>query len=188
MAGGWPIGPEVVNATDQGTVTASSIGTAVTAGTANTKGSWTQVVASSSIDCSFIMVMVSAMPSVAQANVIDIGVGASGSEIAVIQNIQAVGAPTTSFAGFVTSLIFPCQIAAGTRIAARAQSSTASSVLDVSVILFDGAYTQGEGASGVIDTYGFVSSTTLGTAIDPGATANTKGIDYCRSSWIHVSL
>jgi len=176
MAGGWPNGPEVVNATDQGTVTASSQGTAViSSSTTNTYGSWTQLIASSAIDCCFVMVQVSCPTGVAAGNVVDIGVGASGSEKVIISAIQVLSTVSSSFVGGMTTVVFPCQIVTGTRIAARSQSSTASTTMYVSVILFDGAYTQGEGASGVVDTYGFVSTTTLGTAIDPGATVNTKG-------------
>jgi len=172
MAGGWPIGSEVCNGTDQGSVTTTSNGTAVvTSSSTNTKGSWTQLIASSAIDACWIVVTGGAA-STADTLAFDIGVGASGSEIAIIQNI--INFSNNSWP-IDSRLAFPCQIAAGTRISARAQATVASQTMNIQVTLFDGEWNALEGAEGVVDTYGFVSSTTLGTAIDPGATTNTKG-------------
>jgi len=174
MAGGWPIGSEVCNGTDQGTVTASSVGTTITSSsTANTYGSWTQLVASSAIDCCWLVISsTTVFANTANDIVIDIGVGASGSEKVIISAIHTIG---NNAWPSLTRFAFPCQIAAGTRIAARSQSNGTSQGAYVQVTLFDGEWNALEGAEGVVDTYGFQSGTTLGAAIDPGATVNTKG-------------
>lgn len=175
MAGGWPIGVDICNATDQGTVTSgASSGTTVTASAStNTLGSWTQIVASTAIDACFIIVSVDGSPSTGQGNAVDIGIGAGGSEQVLISAIQVMGNGTL-LPGNLSQLAFPCQIPAGTRIAARVQSTVGSSAVAVQVILIDGAFTQWEGGS-IVDTYGNVTSTSVGTAVDPGGTIGTKG-------------
>lgn len=180
MAGGWPLGGEVCNGTDQGTNLAIADGTVITASTVNTKGSWVQLVASSAIDACWIVVAcdgeytydASGNPTFG----IDIGIGPSGSEQVIIANLTNTGFSTAVTQCSDVRWAFPCQIASGTRIAARMASSNSSAdELAIQVTLFDGGWNVMEGSSGFVDTYGFVSGSTIGTAIDPGGTANTKG-------------
>lgn len=166
MPGGFPLGLDVCNGTDQGTATGTSQGTSITAGAANTAGSFTQLVASSAIDASW-MIVICNQASAAGALAVDIAVGASGSEKVIAQQIVSVEASGAAVA-------FPCSIPAGTRISARAQSSTASATVGVSVILFDGAFTQMDGNGGA-DSIGFVSGSTTGTTVTASASTNTKG-------------
>jgi hypothetical protein len=103
---------------------------------------------------------------------VDIAVGASGSEKVIASNLLV----HINSGAIFGSYAFPVQIPAGSRIASRCQSHTASdgSGAIVQVILFDGAFSQIEGSAG-LDAIGFDAVNTQGTQIDPGTTVNTKG-------------
>lgn len=172
MPGGFPIELEACQGTDQGTDTANSIGTALTGGTSNTKGSYTQLIASSAVDACWIMVCLKETGNATNRCAVDIAIGAAGSEKVIISNVLVEGS-TNGFNG--TNCLFPCQIKAGSRISARAQNQSATADgPNVSVILFDGAMSHAEGTAGV-DDIGFVSGSTAGTLITASASANAKG-------------
>jgi hypothetical protein len=173
VSGGFALG-EFANATNQGAVTTTSKGSAaITSGSsANTKGSYVQLVASSSIDAAWMMVIVDGVDINGKTVGVDIAVGASGSEQPIVQNLIAGGSDTGSWPTYC----FPVCIPAGTRISARAQSTSASdNNIFIGVEIFDTSFQQSKSGSGIINTYGFVSGSTVGTPIDPGTTANTKG-------------
>ena len=170
MPGGFPIGPEICNGYAIGTVTTGSTGTTITpSATDNVKGSYTQLIASVPYDLSYVMVSIGAQ-SVTNG-CCDIAVGASGSEEVIISNLVI---PINN--GYVTNIYsFPLSIPAGSRVAARAQAVNGNAGSSrVSLVGFGGAYSQWEGAAGV-DAIGFNTSTSLGTAVTPSATANIKG-------------
>lgn len=169
MPGGWPIGAGLANATDQGTVTASSRGTNLTTGAANTKGSYVQLVASTANDTCWCIVTIDNAPAGGTDLSVDIAVGGAGSEVIVASDLK-----TQNQIGLAPRFSFPLTIPAGTRIAARAQSTAATTTVVAQVTLLDAAFHAQQGAPN-LDTYGFASGTTLGTQLDPGATANTKG-------------
>lgn len=175
MPGGFPQGLELAGANDNGSVTASSIGTQCTGGATNTKGSYAQLIASTLADACWAIVTLDAGNGIGNAACVDIAVGGSGSEVVIAPNLVVVPSGSiTVVQPNANYYSFPCQIPAGSRVAARCQGSSASEKVNVSVILFDGAFTMMEGAAGV-DVYGFNTATTLGTQIDPGATINAKG-------------
>jgi hypothetical protein len=109
--------PNLINASSLVTLTANTA--------AHTKGSWSQVIASTSANVSFLWVRVSSVNTVGAntATLIDLGTGASGSEVAFASNI-AVGGASAVNAATLQAVIFgiPVKIASGTRIAARIQS------------------------------------------------------------------
>lgn len=183
MPGGFSDNLDICNGTDVGTSTAASRGTSVTIG-AHTVGSFVQLIASTAADCCWMMVQIGPPDGSANVCAMDIAVGASASEKVIFQELVASG--STNIEGSVHYLL-PCSIPAGTRISARGAGNVSDSAF-VSIILFDGAFTQIEGAAGV-DAIGYVSATGLATAITPSATVNTKSaytqliaatnVDYC---------
>ncbi len=96
----------------------NSTGTVITAsGTANVKGSWIQLIASTSkktvaIVCGF------AAPNA--NSLVDIGTGASGSETVLIANLQC---PSNNHNA--PMLLMLLRVPAGTRLSARSQIGTA---------------------------------------------------------------
>lgn len=150
-----------------------------------------QLVASSAIDCCWMTVTLSRQTDSSNwTSAVDIGIGASGSELVLINDLLCVynfassnGANSVTYSG-------PISIPAGSRISARSSAGAGSSVINVSLQLFDGAFTMMEGCGGW-DGIGVSTARSFpeGTLVDPGATVNTKGAyaqlvastsrDYC---------
>lgn len=173
MAGGWDTSPNFANATDMGTTTGGDTsGTIITSGAANTKGSWTQLIASTAADFSGFYVFISTLPGSGSSPMcLDLAIAAAGNEAngVVFQNL-VISAAVDAY-GF----LIPFPTPAGSRIAVRYASTTASDTIAVQVTGFDCGYGRLCG-SGVVDTYGYSGTgVPIGIAIDPGATANTKG-------------
>lgn len=166
------------NSTIAVAASAGNLGVAPNAGgTANTKGAWSQIVASTAADCSIVCVQTFGLKSTTTVNGIsvDIGVGAAGSEKVLIPDLlHWYNAVVNNFI-VVNSVVFPLNIPSGTRIAARAQAdlATPGTTLQCNVILFDPGFGVPEGCAGV-DAIGFVAATTTGTAVTPGA-SGAKG-------------
>lgn len=155
-----------------GAVGASSVYTSVTAGTANAKGSYTQLIASTTYDAHSLILFVSETASTnIESFLIDIATGAGGAETVIIPNYQYN--QRGLYGEEVGSIIrIPMPIPAGTRIAACCQCATASAVVRVAVYLISGFNDE---AIGKLFDYGTDTANSTGTAVDAGATANTKG-------------
>lgn len=141
----------------------------VTANTAaHTKGSWAQLVASTSSNASLIVIEATAFTNnVDTSTLLDIGTGASGSETAIISNVAIGGAATTqNGAQFVFAV--PIQIARGTRISARIQSLvTGGKTATIKIYLIDTAdYSQ---APTSVDVLGTNTSTSVGALMSGAA-------------------
>lgn len=142
----------------------------VTAGSAaNTKGAWTELIASSSRNASLIYLNVAATATsgVNTATLIDIAIGASGSETIIAENI-AVGSAQP------IQLSFPYKIPAGSRISVRNQSVvTGGKTQNITCILMD---------AGDYD----ISPTSVDSI--GGNTANSQGISFSGSSgtWVQA--
>ncbi len=170
MPGGLPLGFEICNmpsgyGVNVGSSNLSS-GAVTPSATANTKGNWAQLTASTANDACMIVVLVEDDNGGAINYSIDIGVGAGGSEKILVADLMistnANSQPVSNF------YMLPVQIPSGTRVAARTQASGASqAAINVAVYIADGAFTQLEGAAGV-DTIGFTAATTSGTAVTSG--------------------
>ena len=101
--------------------------------TPNVKGNWTQLLASTAKKVSGIVV---AIVGGTVANIlIDIGTGAAASETVLIPNIWAC--PNTGVGIWAKTIFFPLELASGTRIAARCQSSPASANPRIGVMLME---------------------------------------------------
>lgn len=164
----WPITTAVCCSTDYGTTLTTSNGTTITSGAANTKGSYTQLVASTGHDAVGMIVMLSNFVAGGTELGVDIAVGGAGSEQVIISNIMLQDDHAT-----IVNPYFPVNVPAGSRISARCQSTNASDTCNVGVVVFDGEFTCAEGYT--VDNYGFLTASSHGTVVDPGATANTKG-------------
>ena len=127
-------------ATTYGASTADSGGTGVDpGGVAHTKGSYSELTASTTAPIRWLIVCVSNRANTAGATsawLLDIAIGAAASEQVIIPNLQMVA--DSSFDMPMPSIFaFPVDIPTGTRIAARTQSDTTDAtdrLLDVVVI------------------------------------------------------
>lgn len=117
-----------------GATLAASRGVVLTApGGANTEAAWTQLVASTSEPYSALGVSIQGGSDTTQSaakQLVDIGVGAAGSEAAIISNIVVEMLSTESMYN-KGSLVHPVSIPRGSRIAARYQTSATGGSLDV---------------------------------------------------------
>lgn len=172
MPGGFPDGA-LCNAVDYGSNLATSMGTAVTcSATANTKGSFAQLTASTTNDACFAIVSGAYTGTAVNYFMIDIAVGAAASEKIILPNLVLAFWPGGNANGNTVS--FPIQIPAGTRLSVRCQSVAATAeVVNLNIILFDGAFVEGEGIAGY-DAIGADITTSSGTLIGTSG-ANTKG-------------
>jgi hypothetical protein len=127
------------------TSTSATKGTSIDAGgTANTKGSWTEIVSAANMTnpMSFMLVVIGDQSTThagagSVGFLLDIGIGASGSETVLAANlpirVSAQQDPTSSsWYGSVSPLafpLFPAALPAGTRLAARMQANTTDAAL-----------------------------------------------------------
>lgn len=118
-----------------GVNTSTNLGVAIDAGgTANTKGAYVQITSSVTNDLAgFILVFDTQNASTGNTAVItwlvDIAIGASGSEVVIMPNLFIVGTYSSGFSTLYAPGIpyLPIQIPAGTRVAARAECSVNAS-------------------------------------------------------------
>ena len=154
-----------------GVVSATTTGTLLTASsTAHVKGAYAEFVASTPFDADevWVSVMDNSGPF---TRLLDIAVGAAGSESVIIPNILG-SYPRANEAGYYHK--FACHVPAGSRLAGRIQSSVASSTLRVFLHLVSRGLSPSTPLQRII-AYGALTASSRGTAVDPGATAHTKG-------------
>jgi hypothetical protein len=148
---------------------AASTGITLTAhASANTEGAWTELIASTAYDAQWAMVTF-VENSGANRHHTDIGIGAALSEVVLIPDLYSFGWSDTRAVN--RAFLMPLRVPRGTRLAARTQASVGGATIKVVVNLFGGGVAGGPGLNRV-EAIG-VAGTTLGTAIDPGATPHT---------------
>lgn len=177
-----------------GEVTASSAGTTITSPGAslNSKAGYTELVASAPFEVVGLVISGSLTSSTTVHALIDIAVGAAGSEQVVIANIHQFRAGSANTA--ITPFFVPVLIPAGTRISARYQHSANAATIQLSVVLL-GATANYPILGGQVAAYGLDTSTSKGAIVDPGAVANTKGsyteitsATSIKSSWLVLTV
>ena len=163
------------NAATEGESEADSGGTTVIAGSsASTKGSFTEIVASTPFDAEGILVHI--FDPFSDAHVWDIAVG-EASEQVIISDLMSYGNYGGRHPWF-----FPLFIPEGTRITARVQSAPqAFRQSDCAVTLFEAPPFLPSSPLSVATGYGVELANSRGTLIDPGGLANTKG------AWVELS-
>lgn len=156
-SGGGMQWPTTVDRAAAITVTASS--------TTHTKGAWTELIASTSAACDLVMIYILNNSSgVATESLMDIGLGAAGSETSVVDNIAA--GEITAAAGYRNDVVLPLSIGAGVRVAARLQSVASSRAAIVYVAFLSTGFTSPTS----LDTIGAITATSRGTNLP---TSNT---------------
>ncbi len=155
-----------------GSVGGGSDGTAITGGAADTKGSYTQLIAATAFDIQWVCVQIYADGTNSEF-LVDIAIGAPTEQI-IVENLYSETPQSGVGRVVVGAYAMPLYIPAGTEISARCQSSTASAVCDVNMI-GQGAHFMPSAPASIVDTYGAVTASTEGTQIDPGTSLNTKG-------------
>lgn len=145
----------------------------------NTKGSWNQLVASAAYDICLLDISYNGFFSSSGFGQIamDIGIGASGSEVVLIPNL-VFGCGINDY-DFYSNFQIPVQIKAGTRIAMRYQTTSTtlnSFPLGIRVEAYSGEIHRMEGAAGV-DAIGVgtLTGSPYATNFTPGNSSTGKG-------------
>ncbi len=155
-----------------------SVSTGITvaaSATADTKGSWVELIASTEHD---VVEMNVQIPTIAAASAtsyfVDIAIGSAGNEEVIISNIHfSTGVSGSRSPTF--SFDYPISVPSGSRLSARCQNTLASAdSVDVLLTMGSPKFTSGTGFSEAVD-FGANTSTSNGVAIDAGGVANTKG-------------
>ena len=146
--------------------------TLTSGGSANTKGSYVQAIASTSIPGAWVLLSLSRPTVTATDLLVDVAVGGAGSEQVVIPNtVFSVNALTTPA---MSIYLLPLHIPAGSRVALRAQSAGSSDTIDAQITIF-APMAGGEKGLERVEACGALTATSLGTVVDSGGTAHTKG-------------
>lgn len=172
--GHWqlPTGPNVESYATR-TTTRNTFQNLVT-GAANTKGAWVQLVSSLPYPTSRILVTVgsSFVAATNTSSLVDIGIGAAGSEQVIIADLGAGYAESVSVAPHQYDL--PFVIPAGIRVAARAQSVTATKTIVITFEGYGGSPNEGSSPYTSCETFGANTATSQGITLTPGL-ANVAG-------------
>lgn len=163
------------------------VGVSVTAhASANTKGAWSQLVAALGHDVEGFMLRIdNGNDALTTAFLLDLGVGAAGSEQVLVPDIMAYfTAPTGGSIFFIvgrTAAFFPVSIPKGTRVSMRCQASTGSRVLAVSVLWVTAGFRGGRGL-GRATAYGVTTSTSKGTSMTIPASGTGSWVQLVAST------
>jgi hypothetical protein len=133
--------------------------------TTETKGSYVQLIASTSNITKSMLIQIIANPNTTVCNsyLVDLATGGAGSESVLIANLGAGVNGQYSIAQ--NTWLVPGNIPAGTRLSARSQTNGASCADNPGIKL--SLYTGGFGGNGV-DTLGALTASSKGTAVTPG--------------------
>lgn len=138
---------------------------------ANTKGTYTQVLAATPFDVEGVILH--SLPASFGGNnveaLLDLAIGPLGSEQVIIPNLLQSGVESTT-----RSFYFPLAIPRNTALSVRMQGTDTDFVLDSILELLAAGFATSPPLSRVA-AYGANTTDSGGTQIDPGATANTKG-------------
>jgi hypothetical protein len=138
---------------------------------ANEKGSWEELIAATSWEAQAISLMAVDVGNNTDF-LLDIGVGAGGSETVLIPNLLITGG--SAFGATNEMLTFPVGIPKGSRVAARCQAAAAAQDMDLAAYLHSHDWTASAPLSRVT-AYGANTADSGGVEVDPGGSANTKG-------------
>lgn len=157
--------------TQTGANASASKGVAVTTGTGG-KGAWTQVVAATAHPTTWLLVHLH--PNAQFRYLVDIGIGAAGSEQVLAPDLYAEGVFASSQLSS-RCYLFPISVPVGTRLSARAAGSGDGYVISVALTAVSPAVGSSSGL-GRVEAYGVDVAAVQGVVIDPGATANQDGL------------
>lgn len=138
--------------------------------TLNTKGSWTQLIASTARDTSAILASFLIEDSDFDA-LLDLGIGAAASEVVIVPDLLI-----TSTTNRVSRQVWiPIYIPAGTRVAARVQTNPGAKRVHTCLILMATAFAFPANPASLVTAYGVNAADSGAVSVDPGAVSDTFG-------------
>jgi hypothetical protein len=135
---------------------------------AHTKGAYTELIASTSDDCTMLVVRLGNVneTGVSTGVLVDIATGAAASESVVVANLNAgFAANISGSGGFIGGTYYiPLAVSGGTRISARCSAETGGNTVNVTLETYAG----GNRTASAIDTIGAVTASSRGTDVVAG--------------------
>lgn len=161
---------EAAQWTDQVGIASGAIGgVVVTAGAVNTKGSYTAGAISASTPRKADMLLLTMTTKGSPDYLVDLAIGAAGSESIVVPNLASTG-PTYGSSVY----LLPIGVPAGSRLNVRSQATTSSAALSVSASLISGGML-GMPAFNRCETLGATTADSGGTGLGNPASPATMG-------------
>jgi hypothetical protein len=147
---------------------------AITAGSANVKGSWTAIATSITDGGDGFIICLTFCSTAFVDLLVDIGIGGAGSETVIIPNLLITTGGGSGGVVPGAKVFIPLPLLAGDRLSARCQSTTGAVTIRIGLTTMQLALGQSSGLARVA-AYGPNTADSGGTSIDPGGSANTKG-------------
>lgn len=140
---------------------------------ANTKGNWVELSGSLSFNTDLLQLNINS--HLVDDLLIDLAIGAAGSEIAILENLLFSGAVGSNTYRSCLGINLPLSIPSGTRLSARCQGADSSQSCGINVLAFQKEF-YGNHLCSCIDTIGANAADSGGTPLaDCGGTADTYG-------------
>lgn len=167
----WPL-QDSGSADQGGALVASSTAAIVTASaTIHTKGAWVELIASTSLPVSELVLYSTGALFVAgsdTSSLFDIGIGAAGVEVVVVSDVLMGGVSPSMW-----SWRLPVGIAQGSRVAIRMQSAVASKTIEAQMYAIGGGFVPPDSGGSAV-TWGAVPAASSGTLLATPGAVNTK--------------
>lgn len=182
----WPVARQGLGVIDAPTGTYN---TQITGGgSANTKGSWVEIKSALPYDSIGLVVTFQTQPNAYQ--VVDIAIGAGGSEQVVLPNWNLSSSLSGTHAN--NPMFIPLFIPAGSRVAARSEGSQGSAFATIKAVFLGGAW-GGAQVPGQWKDYTQVASGPYGIATTPGggskgSYAQIAAATAFTSRWMSVAV
>jgi hypothetical protein len=174
----WPAADQNQMQSSANTANSRPYVTATASATPNTKGSWVEIITTSAFEAEGILIASQVQIATAATDssmLLDIGLGAIGSERVLVSNIPY------GHTWWGQRQFFPIRIPSGERVAVRVQSAIASKADDFTCELVGGSGNAPLQCGGVATTYGASTATSNGVALTDGGVANVK------NSWTQIT-
>jgi hypothetical protein len=144
---------------------------------ANTLGTWTQLIATTTYASYGVMVSLAGLQTTASTNqrcLVDIGLGANPNEYTIIPSLTCGNvADYVAASSKGVHYYFPIYIPAGVRVSARCQASTGGDIVNVAVRLFQMPTGAGGWFGHRVTAYGADAANSRGTSTTPANNAFT---------------
>jgi hypothetical protein len=151
----------------------------------NTKGSYTELIAATTYESFGVMVQLAGLQTTASTNqrcLVDISIGAAGSELVLIPDLTCGNvADYAAASSGAVYYYFPIYVPAGVRVSARCQASTGGDIVNVAVRLFQNLTgTQWVGSR--VTAYGVDAANSRGTSHTPSQNSYNTATELTSST------
>ena len=145
------------------------------ANAAHTKGSWIEITSATGFDTYLLCVDILAIATSGVDALFDIGIGAAGSEISIVNNLSFYRSAGGNRVAETYRL--PIFVPAGTRISVRLQTGhSATNTIYGNAYCIGGSSLYPPFSGELITTYGANTADSGGISVDSGGTVDTKGL------------